>query len=200
MQNTTSKYPTHFLEGIRLIEEARKNFNVPSENWTYPTKINYGFVAGDYYAEVWVDGMDWQSSYWLIERDSLVKPIVYPLLIFFEDDKNVNHFQSYELEKYCNAIMQFRMDENRLKHYTDSIWPYTTQVKNSKSKKAGDTNYSFQKYQFEHASQPKVEFLIIEELMIPKQYRGVRTKANTWGNGNITITTQQSFYLPNKES
>ena len=197
MQNTTSKYPTHFHAGVELIEKARQTFKVPSENWTYPTRINYGFIAGDYYAEIWSDGMDWQSSYWLIERSDSGR-LVFPLLVFFHDNKNENRFQLYELETFCKAIMQYRMNKDDLKYYTDSIWPFTAQVENSKSKTAGDSGYSFQKYQFEHASQPKVEFLIIEELMIPKEYRGIRTKTHTLGDGNITISTQQSFYLPNK--
>jgi hypothetical protein len=50
--NTISKIPTRFLTGVELIKEARKIFNICSENWTYP-KINLGDENSEYYAELW---------------------------------------------------------------------------------------------------------------------------------------------------
>ena len=66
-QNTTNRFPTHFLRGVELVQDAREFYNVPSENWAYPTRFSYGWEGGQYYAELWSDGMDWQSSFWLIE-------------------------------------------------------------------------------------------------------------------------------------
>lgn len=66
--NTTSKQSTHFLRAIELIKKARDDFRVPSENWPHPTEHRFGIPNDHYYAEVWIDGMDWQSSYGLLRN------------------------------------------------------------------------------------------------------------------------------------
>ena len=57
--NITSKYSTHFLRAVELIMKAREEFKVASENWPSPTEYRFGIPQDNYYAEIWLDGMDW---------------------------------------------------------------------------------------------------------------------------------------------
>jgi len=170
--NTTSMYPTHFLRAVELIERARGKYGVASENWPYPTKHRFGMPQDHYYAEVWADGMDWQTSYWVIEEKNLEKPQIQPLLIFdqHEDELKFNH---YDFSTMINAAMYYRRDEMWIKKkdygfYTDSIWPYLRLVDN-------EVKYvETLRYEFEHASQKPVQFWMNTDF-IPPQYR-VRTE------------------------
>ena len=107
--NTTSRYSTHFLRGVELIKWAREEFRVPSENWPHPTEHRFGIPNDNYYAEVWVDGMDWQASYWIIEEISYHKPQIQPLIIFNHHEER-NRFNDWDFHDLLKAMMYYRRD------------------------------------------------------------------------------------------
>lgn len=166
--NTVSMYPTHFLRGVELVERARGRFNIPSENWPAPTKHRFGVPNDHYYAEVWSDGMDWQTSYWMLEEKNLEKPQIQPLIIFdqHEDELAFNH---YDFSTLINAAMYYRreflwINKGDLGFYTDAIWPFLRLV---------DHEVKFEetkRYEFEHASQKPIQFWMNTDF-IPEQYR-----------------------------
>jgi len=166
--NTTSTYPTHFLRAIELIKNARETFNVPSENWPNPTEYRFGRANDNYYAEVWVDGMDWQSSYWILEEYKLRKPKIQPLMIFNSNEER-NIFNNYDFRELLSAMFYYRRDSvwvksKELGYYTDTIWPFLSLFKN-------ETRYhNLKLYVFEHASQKRVVFWLNQDF-IPEQYR-----------------------------
>lgn len=167
--NTTSGNPTHFLRAIELIEDGRKRYSVPSENWPYPTRYRFGTPCEKYYAEIWADGMDWQASYWIIEEANLENPQVYPLLIFYENRDRENFFD-YDFQLLLEACMWYRRDKFWIKHndigmYSDMVWPYLRLLELEPS-----AHFHMVKAYFEHASQPRVPFLININF-IPEIYR-----------------------------
>jgi len=166
--NTVSRYPTHFLRAVELIKKARSAFNIPSENWPHPSRYNFGTPNEQYYAEIWVDGMDWQPSFWIIEEHSLRKPEVNPLIVF-DSHENRSLFNDWDFEDLIKAICWYRRDlfwvkQNNRGYYTDSVWPYLFR-RDDVGKHKYTTNYYF-----EHASQPKVKFWLNFDF-IPKEYR-----------------------------
>lgn len=169
--NTVSYYPTHFLRAVDLIKRARDKFNVCSENWPSPTEYSFGIPNDNYYAEVWVDGMDWQPSYWVIEEYKLMKPQIQPLIIF-EYNEERSKFNSWDFGDFIQAMLWYRRDNlwvrhNNLGHYTDSVWPYLYVEGNPDQKRI--CNYE-NNYFFKHASQEKVKFWVNEDF-IPLRYR-----------------------------
>lgn len=166
--NTVSRHPTHFLRAVELIKKARSAFNIPSENWPHPSKYNFGSPNEQYYAEIWVDGMDWQPSFWIIEEHSLQKPEVNPLIIF-DSHENRSVFNDWDFEDLIKAICWYRRDlfwvkQNDRGYYTDSVWPYLFRKDD-----VGEHKYSTN-YYFEHASQPEVKFWLNFDF-IPREYR-----------------------------
>jgi len=165
--NTVSRNPTHFLRAVELIKKARGEFKVYSENWPSPTKYKFGVPNEKYYAEIWVDGMDWQPSYWIIEEHSLEKPEINPLIVF--DSNEQRHlFNERDFEDFISAICWYRRDKFWVKHndvsyFCDSVWPYL--FRENKGPDGYESNYYF-----EHASQPKVKFWLNSDF-IPKEYR-----------------------------
>ena len=170
-----------------MVEEARKSFHLPSENWTYPTRYHFGFPKDKYYAEIWSDGMDWQSNYWLLESEHWNKPQIYPAVVFDhnEDEAKIN---PHEFEELFQAIMSYRRDilwlktENPKGIYGDSIWSFTRLLRPIQRKKNCDC---LARYRVRHAHQERVEFwlntdLAPEDTKIP----------NPLMVGNMTITTQ----------
>ena len=166
--NTTSKYPTHFLRAIELIVEARKLYNVSSENWPHPTQFCLGKPNDNYYAEIWVDGMDWQSSYWVIEEISYEKPIIQPYIIFNHDEER-EQFRSYNFSELVEASLYYRRDQTWFRSgdlgaYTDTVWPFLNLFKD-------EERFEHTKlYSFEHASQTRVVFWMNQQF-IPEEYR-----------------------------
>lgn len=165
--NTVSHYPTHFLRAIELIEGARDKFNVCSENWPNPMEYRFGIPRDNYYAEIWVDGMDWQPSYWVIEEVSYHKPQIQPLLIFNQNETR-SKFNSWDFEEFIMAMLWYRRDllwikHDSLGHYRDSVWSFLYYEKD------GGKPHSLN-YFYNHASQPKVKFWVNEDF-IPEQYR-----------------------------
>ena len=98
--NTVNREPTHFMRAYELIEKARSDFKVPSENWPHPLATRFGIPNDCYYAEIWVDGMDWQPSYWIIEEAKLDKPKIQPLLIF--NHNNLFRNRIFKMEELRN--------------------------------------------------------------------------------------------------
>lgn len=180
--NTTSHQPTHFIRAVELIDFSRRNYQVPSENWPYPTSHRLGDPRGQYYAEVWVDGMDWQPSYWLIETHGYRNPICLPLMIF-EDHKYRDMFSVYTLSSVMKALMQYRQDILWVKHgeqgyHNEEIWPYFHPFEPAEFRKGPASMF---KAFFEHASQEAVSFFIHEECVPPEK----RPKTNS-GRDNET--------------
>ena len=161
--NTVSDHPTHFLAAVPLIVEARGKFNIPSENHPYPTNYRLGSPKDFYYAEVWVNGMDWQESYWVIESASFNDPQAYPLVVF-EDSVRLNE---HDLKLLMLALVTYRRSvlwthQDDQSRYMDSVWPY---LKTLGITPTGDWG---QLCQFEHASQPLVKMLVNKEFIPPQ--------------------------------
>ncbi len=162
--NTTSKYPTHFLRGVELIIHGRTKFGVPSENWPNPTEYKCGTPQELYYSEIWVDGMDWQPSYWVIEEKKLEKPQCQPFIIF-ESNEDREKFNDYDFEQLVRAGLWYRRDILWIKQdsrgiYNDWVWPYFKLVSNKNFNLVSNEKgwKVMVKCSFEHASQPLVEF------------------------------------------
>lgn len=162
--NTISDHPTHFLAAVPLIVEARGTFEVPSENYTYPTDYRLGSPKDLYYAEVWVDGMDWQQSYWVIESVSLNDPKVLPLVIFEDDKVRIN---DPDLKQLMLALITYRRSvlwthQDDQSRFMDSVWPYLKTLGITPTGEWG------QLCQFEHASQPLVKMLVNKDFIPPR--------------------------------
>lgn len=165
--NTTSANPTHFLRGVELVKRAGKEYNVPSENWPHPTEYRFGIPQDRYYSEIWVNGMDWQPSYWVIEEKELEKPRIYPFIIF-EMNEDRSKFDDCYFKELIEASLWYRRDrfwvkQNDLGIATDFSWPHINTINMELSHKV------MQKVCFEHASQKRVEFWMNQNF-IPKQY------------------------------
>jgi hypothetical protein len=157
--NTTTHYPTHILRGYEIIEKARGIYKMSSENWPYPTKHTIGTPKDPYYAEVWVDGMDWQHNYWIIEVDRYETPQTYPLIQFTSHDEE-DKFNHYDFDELMDAILFYRrslvwLDSKEKGMYQDSAWPYLHRISG---------NHHRLKFMiwcfFTHASQREVKFWI----------------------------------------
>jgi hypothetical protein len=184
--NTTSVNSTHFLRAVELIVNARNEYKVPSENWPHPTHYRLGTPCEKYYAEVWVDGMDWQPSYWVIEEKKLEKPQIKPFIIF-EQNEERERFRDYDFEQLVKGSLWYRRDRfwikrNSLGIYTDMSWPYLLV--------SPDSNSMFSvKYKelirvdFEHASQPRVGFWM-NKYFIPYKYTGERYNEEDRNSGD----------------
>lgn len=162
--NTVSDHPTHFLAAVPLIVEARGKFSNPSENYAYPTSYRLGSPKDFYYAEVWVDGMDWQQSYWLIESASFNTPQVLPLVVFEDDKVRLN---DPDLKQLVLALITYRRSvlwthQDDQSRYSDSVWPYLKTLGITPTGEWG------QLCQFEHASQPLVRMLVNKDLIPPR--------------------------------
>jgi len=179
--NTTSKTPTHFLRGVELVKRGRREFDIQSENWPYPTTIRFGFPQDRYYAEIWHDGMDWNSNYWVIEECHYEKPQIQPLILFDECSER-EKFNDYDFGNLVEACLFFRRDalwimSGDLGVATDLVWPFycnTGEVKNE----------ILWKSWFEHASQPPVNFWINYNF-VPRAYWNIRRpNEKDWNCGN----------------
>ena len=163
--NTITSKPTYFPAALALIQNAREQFQIVSENWPYPTGINFGMPRDRYYAEVWVDGMDWQPSYWFIEAENYNNPVCLPLMIF-ERHAIRESLSEYDFNELCKAIMWYRRDILWIKNdprgiYNDTVWPTLKEVPVLDGPGNPMKRYSYRPA----ASQPKVEFWINGELL-----------------------------------
>jgi hypothetical protein len=106
--NTVMLAPTYLLNAVGVIEKGRKDFNIPSENWPYPAGLYLGTPTIDkYYTEVWIDGMDWQNTYWLVESERYEDPIAIPLVIF-ENHKEESKIDTEDLSELFRGLMWVR--------------------------------------------------------------------------------------------
>lgn len=157
--NTISEIPTRFLTGVNLIIEARKTFNICSENWTYP-KLTFGDKNSEYYAEIWTDGMDYNNTYWIIEGGYFsgggkAKPLL------FIDNKERNKFNDYDFNRLLLGLLWRRRNvilENKNGFNFTDDFSYLKKYENI-------INNIFQKCTYEHASQEEVEFYINVEFL-----------------------------------
>lgn len=162
--NTTSKEYTHFISAVNLIQNAREDFKVPSENWPYPTQYRIGSpeTLDRYYAELWTDGIDWQSTYWIIESINLEEPQIYPLLYI---DSTELRFNKWDFSRLMYAILYARRDfkwikKQDYKFYCDTVWSFVVRdVPDYADIKKFETANLVKVY-IEHASQPRVNFYI----------------------------------------
>jgi len=165
--NTVNKYPTHFARAIELIIKAREKFGVPSENWPHPIEDRFGIPNDNYYAEIWVDGMDWQPSYWVLEEKNLEKPHIEPFIIFKSNGDRLM-FNDHDFSDLIRAALWYRRDwywiqKGDLGYFTDMVWPFLHIEKRSKWSKYPNMIEVY----FKHASQPKVDFFM-NQAFFPK--------------------------------
>jgi len=172
--NTTSANPTHFLRGVELVKRAGEEYNVPSENWPYPSEYRFGIPQDRYYSEIWVNGMDWQPSYWVIEEYQLEKPRIQPFIIFKTNEDRFR-FNERDFKDLVMASLYYRRDilwmqtsirdvPTDLGHYTDSVWPYISLIGYEE-----EYTKNMMLYNFEHNSQPRVEFYM-NRYFVPEEY------------------------------
>ena len=174
--NSIVRNPTKFPAALQLIEVARSTFNVSSENWPEPTDFTFGNSRDRYYAEIWLDGMDWQPSYWFIEyANPTFKPEIYPFAIFEShgDREKINRWDWNEL---CSACSFYRRDKSWIKHgdlgyYTDTIWPFVEINKNEK----WSHHDTMIRCSINHASMEMVNFWINKKF-IPNEYKKLRNQ------------------------
>ena len=160
----TTKRKTHFVKAEEGIAVAMKVTPYASENWAYPVR-HFGMPEDKYYAEVWVNGMDWQHNYWIIETHTFEEPKVYPLIIF-EAHAQEDKFNQYDFNQLLDAVCWYRRDELWIKEgdshygvYGDTMWPYL-QITRVICK---DEN--MYEAVFRHASQEPVSFMINKEFV-----------------------------------
>lgn len=167
--NTTTTYPTHFLRAVELISKARNDYEIPSENWPSPTEYHYGMPDDQYYCEVWVDGMDWQASYWILEKIKTNTPIIRPLMVF-EQDSDRAKIHNRTFRDMLNAFFWYRRDnvwikQDGISYFSDMVWPYISPVETVEI-----YGKILRKYYIGHASQKRVEFWL-NEAFVPPRYR-----------------------------
>ena len=165
--NTVCKTSTHFLRGVELVKQGLKEYSLCSENWAYPTSYRYGFPRDNYYAEIWIDGMDWNLNYWLIESCNLENPKIYPLFHFDEAEER-GEYNEHDFSDFCSAVMHYRREKYWIKssdwkgYYSDAVWPYVNKVDEVERLKECPCMV---KYFACHASQKPVYFYFNEDLI-----------------------------------
>lgn len=166
--NTTTTTPTYFPMAAQLIIEARSAFGIPSENWTYPIQ-HLGDPQDAYYFEVWSDGMDWQNTYWLVERTNYGSPHALPLLIRHDDRVRWSEWDRrnlfHALMDYRRGVLSRGLDSGV---FNDTAWPYL-KIKGGTDKNGmADAEYA-------HASQEAVGFKVLVGA-VPPHVRGAPQK------------------------
>lgn len=164
--NTVSKIHTHFLQGVSIIEEARKKYLIAFKNWTYPLK-HYGDPHfDDYYAEIWIDGMDDNVIYWLLEKSSSNSHKVIPLLKF-NNTEDRNDFNDQDFYKLLEALVwkskAIKQDLDQKRYYIDNPWGYMNMSKDDSETHGGEL---YIKCVYEHSSQEAVVFWVNNKFLI----------------------------------
>jgi hypothetical protein len=179
--NTTSYNYTHFPMAASLIIEARKKFNIGSEDWSYPTDHRIGYAGDSYYAEVWYDGMDWTKNFWVVETCKYNNPSVLPLMVF-DEINNYSKFNKYDFKELVSALLSVRRDNLWLHlkdydRYNDIAWPYLHILKKELVESGLMECY------YEHGSQEHVEFLLNPVFLPPRDKYIMEGPNKTKGNG-----------------
>lgn len=162
--NDVAQFHTHFLAGPELIKEGRKKYGLASENYTYPTMTSVGGARDDYYAEVWVDGMDWQNTYWLLEHAYGETVVAIPLLVFTSNNEE-KAFNPFDMHNLFRAAMIYRRNKmgptDRSEEWTvfrDSTWPYLYLINEDHT--VDELSKDLGSFLFTHNSQPAVTFYL----------------------------------------
>ena len=134
--NTTINYSTKFLNPTAVIEEGLSEYNICSKNWPYPSGQSIGDVFDNYYAEIWTNGMDWQSTYWFIEVFGVDDPKAVPFLVF-ERNRDEELFNDYDFNNLLKFLLQKRkqfVTGIYYKIFSDEVVPYLHQIGNIPNK------------------------------------------------------------------
>jgi hypothetical protein len=169
--NTLAENYTHFLCGVELVKQARTAAKLSSENWCYPV-FHFGSTDNEYYAEVWVDGMDWQHNYYLLEADDCQSPLEPHAFMVFQDHNVEERLSAYDTRNLWRAVCMHRRgilmmkdDQYSFGHWpNDEVWPFLKRTGNPSENRLADFTY-------EHASQTLVEMKINVDLL-PTKFRG----------------------------
>lgn len=145
--NTTTKNHTHFPRAVDLIEKGRQTFGLTSENWTEPTDVTLGNPEDEFYAEVWTDGMDWTTTYWLVYTYKFAEPKVVPLAVT-EESLMTGDLTSYEIKKivrsFAHYFMTSQLNEGKVpatyRRYCDDVTCYVSVRENDKVVPCGWAN------------------------------------------------------------
>jgi len=163
--NTVVGKPTHFMAATELIQRAREDFNVASENWP-SAYLHFGDPENDlYYAEIWTDGMDWQHTYWLLEYihwEVSINP-----LMRFDDHDVEDKIAPYSFRELSKALLweRRRLTWTKDKNtgvYGDTVWPFFDLTDEMREQEIGDPYWRLVRYS--HASQVPVEFWVNNSL------------------------------------
>lgn len=159
----TTRFKTHLIRAEKAINESMSMFPVCSENWAYPVR-HFGMPDDKYYAEIWLNGMDWQHNYWIIETHTWNDPKVYPLIVF-EDHAQEEKFNHYDFNQLLDAICWYRRNKLWIHEndphcgvYGDTVWPWIN-VENQEKIPSNELFFMLPAI-FTHASQKPVNFLI----------------------------------------
>lgn len=158
--NTVSKCETRFLKGVEIVEVLMKRYDISNENWTYPY-MTFGNPGDPYYAEIWENGMDWNKTFYLLEQVNYSID-AYLLMMIDGDD----WIKLQDTKEFFNCIFWMRRDREWIKSndygiYHDNVLPFLVFDEQLK----GRYNDLMYNATFEHASQPKIEFLINQNLI-----------------------------------
>lgn len=172
--NTSSNNPTHFLRPVELIQHARDEFGMASENWPYPTTYKIGAQGDAYYAEVWVDGMDWHHNYWIIEQIQTKEqdgwdPIATPLLIF-DDHEDEDKIRPWKFDMMLDSLLAFRRDEKWIKNNELENWDEFWSSFKTMSSTGKDGTPGMVRCQIEDHEGP-VQFWMNEEFYPSREYK-----------------------------
>lgn len=163
--NTVSSVITRFLMGPSIIEAARKCYDdFGSEGWSYPVNA-FGDHRDGYYAEIWIDGMDWNTNIWVIEAIRYASPTAI-LLAHFEKSEHFDKFA--ESKELWNACLWHRRNKAWLDDaageyiYRDTVWSWLSPMEPKSSDRHG-----IRRFVFSHASQSAV-MLLLNTLFVPE--------------------------------
>lgn len=176
--NTITRQSTKFIAATELIRNAREEYNIVSENWPYPTEHYFGIPNDNYYAELWSDGMDWQTSYWLLEEEGIEKPQCKPFIIF-EDHSIEEKFERWTFKDLIRASLFYRRDlvwikQDPYSYYNDSVWPF---IKPKKIDKPRYTEINMIYMEFSHASQVPVQFYMNKDYLPERAFEDRRPES-----------------------
>lgn len=173
--NTCSDKHTHFLRGVDLVKHALEEYKIHTENWTYPYLHFEDAETSEYYAEYWTTGMDWDTTFFLIENKDCRKPLITPVLFFDNNETSYYKYNKSDFHGLLLAICDKRADHKnqwRLEHVVSYINDISNEETGIIKKQNG---LVYRKVSFEHASQKLITFYmnvkIIEELGIRKYER-----------------------------
>ena len=120
------RFATHFTNGYDLIEAAYEKYNgLARENPAVPV-ARFGHPEGGYYGEVWVDGMDWQHNYWIVESDNFHDNKALILAVFGHHDTEEVFGHEAVRDMWMGALWNRHYDlwggKDQYGSYWDRVW------------------------------------------------------------------------------